>query len=403
MRIGVAAMGSRLSSSGGTAVYTHNLVEALADYDQRHTYVVLVNENDVNVWTYRQWPVHMRFVPLRAVEPRQPLVVRAWRRLRHILGLPVPPRYGEPYLARQIDALGLDLIHFPRTIVYPLSVKTLCVLTFFDLQQEYYPEFFTQAELEARARTYKPSVEKARHVIVPSNYTRQSLIDKYNVSDDKMSLVPVGLPDGFHRASVVEVDGVKSKYQLPDQFVLYPANPWPHKNHARLMAALRIYQNRYGQVPPLVLSGRLSNERRDATLLAVAAGVEDQIIDLGFVPQEDLPSLYSAATMMVFPSLFEGFGIPLVEAMACGCPIAAANATAIPECVNGAALLFDPFDPGAIVDAIHRLLGDQVLRESLVKQGYQQLGRYDWKTIVPRLVSIYEQATNGPHALSNPE
>lgn len=180
------------------------------------------------------------------------------------------------------------------------------------------------------------------HVIAPSEFTRQSLVEKYDVPADKISLLPVGLSDRFRRAQAGETDSMRLRYDLPDDFIFYPANPWQHKNHARLMAALRIYQDRYNEAPYLVLSGRLPNERRDFISLAIASGIEDRVTDLGFVSSEDIRALYSAATMMVFPSLFEGFGIPLIEAMASGCPIAGANATTVPEITNGAALLFDP-------------------------------------------------------------
>jgi glycosyltransferase involved in cell wall biosynthesis len=394
LRIGIYAVEWTIGGSGGIAVYTRYLVEALAEYDKTSIYIVLVNAKYVDIWTYRQWPTNIRFVQLLEVEPRQPIYKRIIRQLYHELRLPVPVQYGESYIGRQIESLGLELIHYPNTLIYPLSITTPCILTFFDLQHEYYPQFFTPAELDYRARTYRPSVEKAIHIIVPSKYTRQTLIEKYSVPLDKMSFVPVGLIKSFQRPEKGKIDQVKAKYNLPEKFIFYPANPWPHKNHACLMAALRIYQEKYGRPPELVLSGRLQNKVWDAKQLAIAAGVEENIIDLGFVPFEDLPALYSAATLMVFPSLFEGFGIPLVEAMACGCPIAAANATAIPECVNNAALLFDPFDPGAIAEAVHQLINDQTLRHTLMERGYQQLGRYDWKLIVSQLLQIYKRVAN---------
>jgi glycosyltransferase involved in cell wall biosynthesis len=263
------------------------------------------------------------------------------------------------------------------------------VLGFSDLQQEYYPQFFTEVELERRTNIYKPSTEKALHIIVPSQYTKNTLIDKYATPSEKITIIPHGISSIFRRASPNEIHRIRLQYNLPDRYIFFPANPWPHKNHSRLMAALRIYQYRYDDPMGLVLSGRLNNEPRDATTLAIAAGVDNRVIDLGFVLQEDLPALYSSAALMVFPSLFEGFGYPLVEAMACGCPIVAANTTSIPEITNGAALLFDPFDPEAIANAIHRLINDSALCTELVEQGYRQIFRFDWKAIVPQLVSVY--------------
>ncbi|PKQ27572.1 MAG: hypothetical protein CVT63_07305 [Candidatus Anoxymicrobium japonicum] len=401
MRIGIAAMGSVLGNGGGLDIYTRYLVEALADNDSDSSYVILVSQGSQKTWSYRSWPSNVRFVPLYDIEPRRSALVRAAQRLLwRTLALLVPAHHGDPYLARQIDSLGLDLIHYPHTVVHPLSIRTPCVLSFWDMQQEYYPQFFTDAELAARANTYMPSVEKAWHVIAPSAYTQHTLIERYGTPASKITVIPHGIPKTLQRTGADEMSRVRTKYNLPDEYVYYPANPWPHKNHARLMAALRVYQDRYGPPPKLILSGRLRHERWDAKILAVAAGMEDHVIDLGFVPLEDLPALYSAATLMVFPSLFEGFGIPLVEAMACGCPIAAADATTIPEITNGAAFLFDPFSPENIAEAIRLVLHDQELRNTLIERGYQQLKRFDWEAIIPQLVGIYERVVN--RALKHP-
>jgi glycosyltransferase involved in cell wall biosynthesis len=382
---------------GGTDIYTLQLVEALATHGHGPEFVVLAGAETMPAWQDREWPAHITFAGLHAIEPQQSLTVRGYRRVRRSLGLRVPPHYGEPYLARQIDLLGLDLVHFPRTPSTPRSVVTPSILTFFDMQQEYYPQFFGEDELAARAKTYRPSVDKAMHVIVPSECTRRTLQEKYGVPFDKMTLIPVGVSDSFHRREAAEVERVRTRYQLPRVFIFYPANPWQHKNHARLMAALTIYRRRYAECPWLVLTGRLHGEGREAMSLAIAAGVEDRVLDLGFVDLTELPALYSAAALMVFPSLFEGFGIPLVEAMACGCPIAAANATSIPEVTNGAALLFDPFDPEQIAEAIHLALTDADLRSALVAHGYVQLPRFSWKAIASRLVAVYERVAQENH------
>jgi glycosyltransferase involved in cell wall biosynthesis len=393
LRIGLAVMThSRLGHGGGLDIYARSLTEALADYDPANDYVVLSYAADENAWAHRQWPANVSFVKLHTVEPRQPWHVRAGRRAARSVGLPAPAHYGEPYLARQIDGLGLDLIHYPCTEIAPLSLQTTCVLGFSDMQHEYYPQFFTQADLELRAKTYRPSVDKAVSVIAPSGYTRHTLVERYGTPPGKVEVIAHGLAESFRRASVEGVERTRLKYGLPKEYLYYPANPWPHKNHARLMAALRILRERYGGTPALALSGRVANEPRDAMQLAVAAGVDEFVCDLGFVPPEDLAPLYSGATMLVFPSLFEGFGLPLLEAMACGCPIAAADATAIPDCVGQAALLFDPFDPSAIAEAIHSLRTDADLRTSLSAQGLERARQYHWRDIVPQIVEVYHKA-----------
>jgi glycosyltransferase involved in cell wall biosynthesis len=397
LRVGIAAMhNSLVGYGGGLDVYTHDLVEALADFDQGNEYVVLHYAAAAEAWAHRSWPANLEFVALDQIEPRRPLKTRVARRLRRLARRPEPPQTHEQVMARRIDGLQLDLLHYPATLVWPLSIQTPYVLGFWDMQHEFYPEFFTQAELEERAGTYKPSVAGATRVIAPSGYTRRSLIERYGVSPGRVEVIPHGLSKRFLRAGVEDVERVRLKYGLPSRYLFYPANPWPHKNHARLMAALRLYGERYGEAPALALSGRLRNEPRDARLLALAAGVEQQVIDLGFVPSEDLPALYTGAAMLVFPSLFEGFGIPLLEAMACGCPIAAANATAIPECVGEAAVLFDPVNPAAIAEAIHTLLVDEDLACDLRGRGKEQLARFSWREIAPQVVGVYRRAVEHP-------
>lgn len=388
MRIGIAAMSSRVGRGGGVDVFTRNLLDALANYESPHQLVVLVDERALDAWDYRQWPDHIQFKTIYHLLPRS-LAQRGCRFLLRRLGVSGLEQEAE---ARQIDRMGLDLVHFPATAISLQSLATPCILTFFDLQQEYYPQFFTKAILAGRAESYRSSVDKAVRVIVPTRFTQDTLSEKYQTPTPKMSIIPVGRAPEFCRASALNIDRIKTKYQLPPSFIYYPANPWQHKNHARLIAALRIYRDRHGESPWLVLSGRLPDEHRDALSLAIAAGVEDRVIDLEYLPIADLPALYSAATVMVFPSLFEGFGIPLVEAMACGCPVVAAAATTIPEVTGDAALLFDPFDPSAIADAIHSAIHNPELRTALVANGYRQLHRFDWQDIVAQHHAVYAQA-----------
>lgn len=387
-RIGIAAMGSSPGTGGGVDIYTRGLVEALCKYAPEQRFAVLVGPKDGDTWRYRNWPKNVEFVPVYRVEPNPTRRVFA-RGLSAVSKGRLGVWSGATYLAKQIDGIGLPVIHFPSTTIQTLSVRTPCVLTCFDVQQEYYPEFFTAKELEHRARTFGPSLEKAERVIAPTEFTQKTLVEKYGLANEKISVVPGGFDSNQLKVSNAEVECVRRKYALPDQFIFYPANPWQHKNHARLMAALRLLRQRHDHAPHLVLSGRLPEERRDAMSLAVAAGVDDLVTDLGFVPSEDLPALYRLATLMVFPSLFEGFGIPLVEAMACGCPIVAADATTIPEITSGAALLFDPMSVEEIACAIEQAWCDQGLRARLVEQGYQQLHRFAWEGVVERLLRIY--------------
>jgi glycosyltransferase involved in cell wall biosynthesis len=201
----------------------------------------------------------------------------------------------------------------------------------------------------------------------------------------------VGISEEFYPRVANEIKDVRNKYHLPEEFLFYPANPWPHKNHARLLSALRIYKNVYQHRLHLVVSGKLEHENRSAEEFAIAAGVTDQVIDLGFVSASDLPGLYSAASALVFPSLFEGFGIPLLEAMACGCPVVAADVTSIPEVVGEAGILFDPFNPDDMARKIHQVVTDKSLRQELVVRGRDRAKQFSWAKVIKDLENAYQQ------------
>jgi glycosyltransferase involved in cell wall biosynthesis len=386
MYIGIAAFGSKVGNGGGVSVYTHQLVQALARHSNQHHYKVLIQESELEHWCNRDWPDSVDLV----VIPPKDLTARALQQVERTIKRHVPSYRPKSYIARQLDALGLDLLHYPKTIIKPSDVDTLCVLTFFDLQHRYYPQFFTEEQLKRRAESYPDSVEKAEKVIIASKFTGMTLTENYQVPSGKMIYVPVGISEEFYPRGADEIGDIRSKYDLPDEFLFYPANPWPHKNHARLLSALRIYKNVYHYCLFLVVSGKLKHENRSAEEFAIAAGVADQVIDLGFVPASDLPSLYSAATALVFPSLFEGFGIPLLEAMACGCPVVAADATSIPEVVGEAAILFDPFDPGDMASKIHQVITDKSLRQDLAERGIDRARQFSWANVIEDLENVYQ-------------
>ena len=197
-RIGIVALGSAPGERGGVDAYTRGLVEALSNHESRDNYLCCHHHRRrAASWTSRTWPSHIRFEVVTFGAPSRTRTELLRDAVRRGLGRPSLPRHGEEYIARQIDRLDLDLLHYPSTVIFPLAVRTPCVLTFFDMQHEYYPQFFTEDELAARAKTYRPSVDKAAHLIVPSDYTRRTLQEKYAVPLEKMSLIPVGISDTF--------------------------------------------------------------------------------------------------------------------------------------------------------------------------------------------------------------
>jgi glycosyltransferase involved in cell wall biosynthesis len=385
MRIGISGAGGGLGQRGGVQVYLRDLVAALAEADGGHEYVVFVPRGEEAPPVPRSPRISVAHLSA-PLPPRQPL-----RDLARLALDRSPPRDG---LAAEIDALGLDVVHWATTRGPVLALKTPVALTFFDMQEAFFPGFFPLRERIGREIAHRRGVRAARLVLVPSLFTAESLTTRYRTSADKIVLTPVGVGDRFHPdAEAQERAGLDARYGLPAlDFLVYPANPWPHKNHARLMAALALLRRERGLAVPLVCTGRLADESRSAAALARAAGLPaEQVCDVGFVPEGDMPALYRAARGLVFPSLFEGFGIPVLEAMACGCPVACARAAALPEVGGEAVRYFDPVRVDDIARAVEDLWMDGALRADLRQRGLARAESYRWPRVVPRVLEGYER------------
>jgi glycosyltransferase involved in cell wall biosynthesis len=195
-----------------------------------------------------------------------------------------------------------------------------------------------------------------------------------------------------------ERQALASRYGLPaDGFVFYPAHPWPHKNHRRLFRALRLLTQRRGRRIPIVCTGTLGDESRILRRIAAAAGLPpEQLHDLGFVSEEEMPALYRAARLLVFPSLFEGFGMPVLEAMASGCPVACADTPALKELGGDAVAVFTGQSEMEMVEVLGRLWLDARARARLAESGLRRAVQFRWPAVVPQVLTAYRQAAAAP-------
>ena len=382
LKIGLYADKFQPGTFGGVDSYFVSLVTALARHAPQHTYTVLAQARNVDLLRAQFGPLGVR---VHLLNTRQP-VKRLLRGVRRLI-----PGVAKGETA-QINALDFDVISFPRNEVYVRGLRAPVALHLFDIQYEYYPQFFPPGALDTLRRRYRESVARADLIVAAAEFSRQTFIEKLDVSPDRVTVVYPGVPEDWRTPTPDEIAAVRARYGLPDGFLFYPANPWNHKNHARLLAALRVIREQTGRRLPVVFTGRLhENSPANLQQLALAARVDDQVFDLGFVPGDDLPALYGAARFMVFPSLFEGFGLPLLEAMARGCPVACADATCLPEIAQGAALLFDPLDVDAIAAAVLRLWDDDALRADLRAKGLVRAGEFSWQAAVQQLLDAYQR------------
>jgi glycosyltransferase involved in cell wall biosynthesis len=265
-------------------------------------------------------------------------------------------------LRRAMGFEALAGVHFPFTVMVPAPGRTPAATTILDLQHEEYPEFFSRAQLLYRRRFYRRPILEAQQVITISEHARRTILDRYPRDPEHVHAIHLAVdhaaftPDGRPRES----------------FLLYPANAWPHKNHARLFGAFAEVRRERPDLR-LVLTG-VGHER-----LALPEGVESK----GRVPLDELVALYRSAAAVVYPSLYEGFGIPCVEAMACGAPVAAANVASLPEVCGDAAVYLDPTSVASIADAIRRVLDDPP------PGGIEQAAKFTWENCARQHDEVY--------------
>jgi glycosyltransferase involved in cell wall biosynthesis len=267
-------------------------------------------------------------------------------------------------LRRALRLAELDAIHFPLSVMLPPVDSPPAATTVLDVQHEVFPEFFSRAELAYRRRVYGWTIRKSRIVITISEHAREALIERLGLPPDRVRAIHLAVdherftPDGRRR----------------EEFLLYPANRWRHKNHERLFGAFAIVRRDRPDLR-LVLTG--AGHERDS----LPEGVESR----GHVSPDELVGLYRSAAALVYPSLYEGFGIPCVEAMACGCPVAASNVASLPEVCGDAAVYFDPLSAESVAQGIRDVL------ERPPPGGIAQAARYTWERCAHEHDAVYRE------------
>jgi glycosyltransferase involved in cell wall biosynthesis len=260
----------------------------------------------------------------------------------------------------------LDAIHFPLSVMLPRVEQPAAAATIHDLQHEFFPAFFSRAELAYRRRAYAWTARRSRLVIGPSAFVARTLVERLEVDEEEVRVIHHGIDHERFSPAPGE----------RQPFLLYPANRWPHKNHGRLFEAFALLRRSRPDLR-LVLTG----SGHPKTVLP--AGVEA----VGRVADDELVDLYRSASALVFPSLYEGFGAPPLEAMACGCPVACSTAGALPEIVGDAAALFDPRSAEAIADGIERALAD----ETLPQRGIERAAGFTWEASARAHERVYRE------------
>jgi glycosyltransferase involved in cell wall biosynthesis len=286
-------------------------------------------------------------------------------------------------------ARDLSLMHYAVTIPLPHVDGLPTVQTMQDMQHREHPEWFSRPERLFRRVAYDAAARRATRVITATRHARDQIVEHLGIAPDRIDVIGHGIDHARFAPGPDPADAERlAPLGLPERFAFYPANMWPHKNHERLVEALAATEDRELH---LVLTGQ-GYGRLDALLeRAGALGVGSRVRHLGHLPGDALPALYRAARALVFPSLFEGFGIPVLEAMACGCPVACSDVASLPEVVADAARLFDPHDPHAIAAAVEDVLGS---RDEWSRRGVERARQFSWEATARAHDEVYRELSS---------
>jgi glycosyltransferase involved in cell wall biosynthesis len=344
--IGIALLTLVPGELGGSETYVRELLRGLGR----------VGEHEYEVLLPPVAPDAAEGLPSEiAVEYRH-----AQTALQRIVAMGTAAARPGPLRARLEDA---RVVHYPLTIRIP-SVEKPSVVTLHDVQHLDLPQMFPRAERRFRSVAYDRSARGAQRVIVISEFVRERALEKLGLDPERVRVIPLGLDHDELQPGAVE----------REPFLLYPARRWPHKNHERLFEAFALLRRERPELR-LVLTG-------GGDFSGVPEGVEAR----GHVARSELVSLMQRASALVFPSLYEGFGLPPLEAMACGCPVASSNAAALPEVVGDAARLFDPHVPSAIAAAVREVLDDP---QPWVERGLARAARFSWDETARATDAVY--------------
>ena len=354
MRVGISLLTLVPQVVGGSERYARELCRALAR----------VGELEYRV-----------FVPSIAADAADGLpstLVRSYRAAHSMPGRMAAMSLGAavPWPVRR--ELGLDrlqALHFPLSVMLPPVRRPPAATTILDLQHEFLPEFFSRSELAYRRTVYGWTARRSRIVITISEHARKTLIDRLDLAPDRVRAIHLAVDlDRF-------TPGPSPAEREP--YLVYPANRWPHKNHERLFEAFRL----------------LCRTRPDLRLVLTGTGhdrapLPERVEARGFVSADELVELYRRASALVFPSLYEGFGQPPLEAMACGCPVAVAETTSLPEVCGDAAAYFDPRSPDDIARAVEVVLAEP---DEYIRRGLARARLFTWDECARRHDAVYRE------------
>lgn len=289
---------------------------------------------------------------------------------------------------RTLRNQACDLYHYPNFDVPPVRVPRL-VATCYDLEPLRHPELFS-TKIVWFYRLLSRRLRRADRIVTISESTARDVHDLLGISRERITAIHLGVDPGFSRAVPDEQDRVRRNFRLPRRFVLYVGNTMPHKNVERLVESMAVVRRTCPEVP-LVIGGAPDRHRASVERVVARHRLGDGVRFLGKVADRDLSALLSSASAFAFPSLYEGFGLPVLEAMACGTPVVTSNRSSLPEVVGNAAIMVEPTDVSAIAGGLVTLLEDERESARVAELGVARARHFTWRRCAESHLRVYRE------------
>jgi len=362
MRIGILATGLN-GPLTGIGVYIYNLIDALNRANISDIDIITINHKEMDCFPNEQIIIENPF----------PLIsTYAW--------------YS--YIFRKIGKYNIDIIHNPAQVPTIFTKKLRYIISVMDLTPFIVPNESKHGRPLIYKLLFNETLKKANKIISISESTRNDLVEYFDIESDKIVTIPLAVNALYKHLPTEKTTIVKQKYNINYPYILYVGTLEARKNIARLIKAFYKLRKQ-GVSHKLIIVGKRGWKYKEIFDIIRELHLESDVIFTGYVRENDLPALYSAADVFVYPSIYEGFGLPLLEAMACGTPVITSNASSLPEVVNDAAVTVNPYDTDSLTNAIYAILSNNDLRSDLVRKGYKRAASYSWDKCASRTVQVY--------------
>lgn len=369
MRLGINLLYLLPEKVGGTETYVRHLIRELAMLDHKNEYIIFTNRENHDTFNISNSNFSKFFCDVSAENKYARIA------------------YEQLILPKKMKNQKIDVLHSPG-YVSPLWGNFAKVVTIHDMQYKYYPQFLSRSKLTYWKYFIPKSARKSDIIMTVSNNAKHDIVNLLKIPHNKVIVTYessrfMNSSDDFEDLNI----GALEKLQIKQNYILSVASLLPHKNLDRLIESFNLLNDDSLQLVLVGSTGKSLDTIRDKI---AKTKKEDKIVLAGFVSVDTLKLLYKKARLFVLPSLFEGFGIPLLEAMSLGCPVAASNRASIPEIAGDAAVIFDPTDMNDMTNAIIKLSEDEVLRKDMIERGLKRAQEFSWKKMAIETLSAYK-------------